>query len=88
MSADAVKAQLEQFQTASITNDLNNREQLTQQVLSNGLTLMVVGSTGQGTSSLGVAPSSWISASDASAGQLSAVIGSASPGKASPNIAA
>jgi signal transduction histidine kinase len=80
LQVNATPAQLEQFQTASITNDLNNREQLAQQVLSNGLTLMVVGSTGQGTSSLGVAPGSWISASDASAGQLSAVTGQVARG--------
>jgi signal transduction histidine kinase len=73
LQVNATPGQLEQFQTASITNDLNNREQLTQQVLSNGLTLMVVGSTGQGTSSLGVAPGAWIATSDASAGQLSGV---------------
>jgi len=67
--------QLDQFQQAGITNDLNSREQLAQQVLSNGLTLMVVGSTGQGMNSLGVAPGSWISASDAAAGQLTRVAG-------------
>jgi signal transduction histidine kinase len=71
----ATPSQLEQFQQATITNDLNNREQLAQQVLSNGLTLMVVGSTGQGTNSLGVATGSWISASDAAAGQLAGVGG-------------
>ncbi|HEY3609740.1 MAG TPA: nitrate- and nitrite sensing domain-containing protein, partial [Pseudonocardiaceae bacterium] len=67
--------QLDEFQQAAITNDLNDREQLAQQVLANGLTLMVVGSTGQGTNSLGVAPGSWIAASDAAAGQLTKVAG-------------
>jgi len=67
--------QLDEFQQAAITNDLNNREQLAQQVLANGLTLMVVGNTGQGANSLGVAPGSWISASDAAAGQLTKVAG-------------
>jgi signal transduction histidine kinase len=75
LQVGATPSQLEQFQQASITNDLNNREQLAQQVLSNGLTLMVVGNTGHGTSSLGVAPGTWISTSDAAASQVAGVVG-------------
>ncbi|HEX9334711.1 MAG TPA: nitrate- and nitrite sensing domain-containing protein, partial [Pseudonocardiaceae bacterium] len=67
--------QLAQFQQQDITNDLNNREQIAQQVISNGLTLMVVGGTGQGILSLGVAPSAWDSVSDASGNQLARIAG-------------
>jgi signal transduction histidine kinase len=67
--------QLAAFQDSAITNDLNNREQLAQQVLSNGRTLQVVGNTSATGGTLGVAAPAWIAASDAAAGELAKVSG-------------
>ncbi|HEY0806765.1 MAG TPA: nitrate- and nitrite sensing domain-containing protein [Pseudonocardiaceae bacterium] len=66
-------AQLADFQQQEITDQLNVREQLAQQVLSNGQTLLVVG--GQGMSSLGVPPGAWITASDSAGKQLTRIAG-------------
>jgi signal transduction histidine kinase len=69
----ATQGQLTTYQQPSTTNDINDREQLAQALLSNGQTLLLVGSAGSTGEPLGVTASSWIGASDAAVTQLTSL---------------
>lgn len=68
----ATPAELAMYQQPQVTNAINNREQLAQEVFSNGQTLIMVGSTGNG-ASLGVPLQTWTEASNTAATQLTSV---------------
>ncbi|HVV21852.1 MAG TPA: nitrate- and nitrite sensing domain-containing protein, partial [Pseudonocardiaceae bacterium] len=69
----ATPAELADYQQSAVTSAINGREQLAQAVLSNGQTLMEVGTAGHNGTSLGVSARSWTSASDAAATQVTSV---------------
>jgi signal transduction histidine kinase len=71
----ATPAELARYQQASVVSAVNAREAFAQTVLSNGQTLLEVGTeTGNGTS-IGVPAPAWIAASDTAATQLAGITG-------------